>query len=271
MSASQRIVLVTGASSGFGLAISRALAARGDVVYGSTRTPVEPEPGILPLALDVTSDDSVSRAVGDVIARHGRLDAVVNNAGIGVSGAIEDTTLAEAQRQMDTNFFGVHRVCRAVLPHLRSQGGGHIVNISSLGGLVPIPFQAFYSCSKFAIEAYTEALRMEVWPFGIRVSMVEPGDFATAMTSKRIMTAASTAASPYYARCTRAIAQMAYDEQRNKDISPVVNAVVKILSDPKPALRYPRATAVQRILVAARPFMPHAMFEYLMMETYGLR
>jgi short-subunit dehydrogenase len=154
---------------------------------------------------------------------------------------------------------------------MRTQRSGHLINMSSLAGHVPLPFQGFYSATKFAIEAYSEALRMEVRPFGIAVSMIEPGDFATGFTANRRMTAASTAGSPYHEPCERAIARMARDEQSNADLAPVVRAVQAILATPRPALRYPRATAVQRGFVALRPLLPDALAEYVVRDTYGLK
>jgi NAD(P)-dependent dehydrogenase (short-subunit alcohol dehydrogenase family) len=267
-----QVVLVTGSSSGFGHAIAKALAAKGHRVFGTTRTPgVRAGDGFTILSLDVTHDESVAACIAEVIRAAGRIDAVINNAGMGIGGAIEDTTAAEAQAQFDTNFFGTHRVCRAVLPQLRAQRSGTIINMSSLAGRIAVPFQGFYSATKFAIEAYTEALRMEVRPFGIAVSLIEPGDYATAFTTNRRMTAGSVSASPYYESMHRAIATMARDEQANHDLSPVIAAVEKILESRRPALRYPRATAVQRVFNALRPFLPQAVVEYLIRDTYGLK
>jgi NAD(P)-dependent dehydrogenase (short-subunit alcohol dehydrogenase family) len=267
-----KVVLITGANSGFGCAIAKALAAKGCRVYGTARTPGAPTAdGITTLTLDVTQEHSVHACVSDVIRDAGRIDAVINNAGSGIAGAIEDTTAAEAQSQFDTNFFGLHRVCRAALPHLRAQGAGVIINMSSLAGRIPLPFQGFYSATKFAIEAYTEALRMEVRPFGISVSMIEPGDFATSFTANRRMTNATTPDSPYYESATRAIAIMAHDERANQDLSPVIDAVETILGSRRPALRYPRANAVQRTFSALRPFLPQSLAEYLNRDAYGLK
>jgi NAD(P)-dependent dehydrogenase (short-subunit alcohol dehydrogenase family) len=188
-----KVVLVTGVSSGFGQAIAAELQARGHRVFGTTRRPSTAAPGGCTLVtIDVDDEASVTAGVAEVLRQAGRIDAVVNNAGFGFAGAIEDTTVEEARRQFETNFFGTHRMCRAVLPQMRAQRSGRIVNMSSLGGLVSIPFQAMYCATKFAVEAYTEALRMEVRPFGIQVAMVEPGDFATRFTANRLMTAAST-------------------------------------------------------------------------------
>jgi NAD(P)-dependent dehydrogenase (short-subunit alcohol dehydrogenase family) len=269
---SAKVVLVTGASSGLGYAIAKALAAKHYRVFGTTRTPrAELAGGFTTLNLDVTKDESVAACVAQIMRSAGRIDAVINNAGFGIAGAIEDTTPAEAQSQFETNFFGTHRVCRAVLPYLRAQRSGVIINMSSLAGRIPLPFQGFYSATKFAIEAYSEALRMEVRPFGIAVTMIEPGDFATSFTSNRRMTDESVAASPYHEPAKRAVAIMARDEQANRDLSPVIAAVATILESRRPALRYPRANAVQRTFNALRPLLPQALAEGLIRSTYGLK
>jgi NAD(P)-dependent dehydrogenase (short-subunit alcohol dehydrogenase family) len=269
---SAKVVLVTGASAGLGFAIAKALAAKSYRVFGTSRTPpADSSNGFATLTLDVTNDQSVAACVAEVMSIAGRIDAVINNAGFGIAGAIEDTAPAEAQAQFETNFFGTHRVCRAVLPHLRAQRAGLIINMSSLAGRIPLPFQGFYSATKFAIEAYTEALRMEVRPFGIAVTMIEPGDFATSFTANRRMTSESVATSPYYESAKRAVATMARDEQANRDLSPVIAAVETILQSPRPALRYPRANAIQRTFNALRPFLPQALAESLIRSTYGLK
>ena len=154
---------------------------------------------------------------------------------------------------------------------MRAQGRGRIVNVSSLGGIVSVPFQGFYCASKFALEAYSEALRMELRPLGIHVSMIEPGDFATGITAKRRMAAASGEGSAYLERCRTAVARMAKDESSNLDISPVVRKVLLALDARRPALRYPVATFSQRFLVALRQILPQPWFEYLVMDYYKIR
>ncbi len=270
MGTQTKVILVTGTSSGFGKAIAEALHARGHEVWGASRS-AQPAARFRSVAMDVTQDDSVLAAIAAIIRESGHIDAVVNNAGCGIAGAIEDTTTEEARSQIETNFFGVHRVCRAVMPHMRAAGSGRIVNMSSLGGIVSLPFQSFYAASKFAVEAYTEALRMELKAFGIHVSMVEPGDFSTGFTANRRMTAATSPQSPYFERATRAVARMAEDESKNKDISSVIGAVIAALEASSPRLRYPVASAIQRFLVGLRPFLPQPWFEYLIMDNYKMR
>src|SRR5690606_35507590 len=164
MSTNPKVVLITGASSGLGRATARLLAERGYRVFGTSRRPPADAPtgGVEPLALDVCADASVAACVQTVLARAGRIDALINNAGYELGGALEEATLEEAQRQFETNFFGAVRMIRAVLPAMRRQGGGRIVNVSSLAGLAPVPFLGLYSASKFALEGYSEALRHEV-------------------------------------------------------------------------------------------------------------
>ena len=157
-----RVALITGASSGIGRACATHLAACGVRVYGTSRIASAGQDPFPMLQMDVTDDQSVQRAIEAIIHREGRLDIVVNNAGIAVAGPLELTSVEEAKRQIDVNLFGAFRVCRAVLPIMRNQGGGYIVNIGSIGGLIAIPFQPLYSASKFALEGMTESLRLEV-------------------------------------------------------------------------------------------------------------
>lgn len=264
------VVLVTGASSGFGRAIASALRQRGHRVYGTSRNPGTAAPDIATLiAMDVDDDASVAAGVARILSDAGRIDAVVNNAGFGYAGALEDTTIEEARRQFETNLFGAHRVCRAVLPHMRERRAGHIVNMSSLGGMVTVPFQGMYCASKHALEAYTQALRMEVRPFGIHVAMIEPGDFATGFTAQRRMTGASTPDSPYDVRCRAAVATMAADEGATTDIRPVVRAAIDAIESDRPGLRYPVASASQLVLVRLRHVLPQWLYERLVMDHYG--
>src|ERR1700729_80616 len=208
----QRVVLVTGASSGIGLACATHLAAQGFRVYGTSRRPNAALQGaVTMLAADVTDDRSVEQAVAAVLNREQRLDILVNNAGMGIAGPVEDTSIEQAKSQLEVNFFGAFRVCRAVLPAMRSQRSGYIVNIGSIGGLVAIPYQAMYSASKFALEGFSESLRMEVRPFGIQVVIIEPGDHKSALTENRTKMSGGTDA--YSVSYQAALARTAHDEQ----------------------------------------------------------
>src|SRR4051812_5113634 len=176
MSKTERgVALVTGASSGIGLATARALARNGYNVFGTSRKPVaDTEDGVTMLVCDVTDDESVRALVDNVMSRAGRIDLLVNNAGIGLLGGAEESSSAQAKALFDVNVFGVLRLTNAVLPIMRNQGRGRIVNLGSLLGLIPAPFNALYSSSKHAIEGYSESLDHEVRMQGIRVVVVEP-------------------------------------------------------------------------------------------------
>jgi NAD(P)-dependent dehydrogenase (short-subunit alcohol dehydrogenase family) len=178
------VALVTGASSGIGAATARLLSQRGFEVYGTSRRPDRLAPTAGPavrwVAMDVCSDDSVSRGVREVLENCSGIDALVCNAGSGTFGSIEETPLEVARAQFEVNFFGTLRTLRAVVPGLRERHDGRVALVGSLAGRAPIPFQAHYSASKAAIDALALALRNELHPFGIRVSLVEPGDIRTA-------------------------------------------------------------------------------------------
>src|SRR6266487_748712 len=210
-------VLVTGASSGIGQAIAQLLTARGFTVYGTSRKPT----GKL-IPLDVRSDESVRACVNRV----GKIDVLVNNAGYSLMGSAEETSVDEAKAQLETNFFGVVRMVKAVLPAMRQARAGKIITIGSLAGITAIPFGAFYTASKFALEGYTEALWHELRPFGIHVTLIEPGFIATPPLAA------------YNGIRQRATA--ALDQHVKDGISPdaVAKRVLRVVQSRSPSLRY---------------------------------
>jgi short-subunit dehydrogenase len=267
------VVLITGASGGFGKACAEHLAKLGHRVYGTSRRAkfpdsVEHESGPSLVPMDVCDDDSVRLAVDYILKREGRIDVVVNNAGVGLAGAVEDTSVEEARAIFETNFFGVLRVCRAVLPTLREQGSGHIVNISSLAGLVTIPFQGFYSASKYALESMSDALRMELRPHGVHVTLLEPGDFKTGFTESRIFAAENREGSAYRERCERAVGVMEQDEQNGADPQQLADLLAEIIAKPSPGIRYPVGGLSQRLGVAARRVLPASVLEKVIRAIY---
>ena len=183
----RKVILITGASSGIGNACAQHLASRGYRVYGTCRSldGQRLHENIQMLSMNVDDDLSVDNAVARLLQESGRLDGVVNNAGFALMGSVEDTSIDEARAQMETNFFGVLRVCRSVLPVMRKQGSGYIINISSLAGVLGLPFSGLYSASKFALEGMTESLRLELRSFGVCVVLIEPGDFNTQLPANR--------------------------------------------------------------------------------------
>ena len=208
------VALVTGGTSGIGLAAADALRDLGCVVYTlSRRAPAEPDPRHL--AADISDEAAVNAAVRTLIAKEGRIDILVACAGCGISGAIEFTELSDAEHQLDVNFFGTVRTIKAVLPHMREAGGGRIVAVSSVAAPVAIPFQAYYSSSKAAINAFAAALANEVRPFGISVTAVQPGDIRTGFTAARAKSAAGD--DVYNGRITRSVSRMERDEQNGMD------------------------------------------------------
>jgi NAD(P)-dependent dehydrogenase (short-subunit alcohol dehydrogenase family) len=269
MTVSQKqVVLVTGASSGIGRACAELLAGRGYRVYGASRRPV-PSPSVESIAMDIRNDASVRDAVSAVIAREGRIDILVNNAGIALAGAVEDTSIEEARDQFDVNFFGVLRTCRAVLPVMREQRAGYIVNIGSIAGLVAIPYQGFYSASKFALEGLSESLRLEVRPFGVHVVLIEPGDHRTGLTDNRRRTAESASNPAYLARFQRAAERMAADEQNGPQPEAVARLLVRIVNNPRPRLRYTAGPTPQRAAIWLKRLMPYALVEKVMDFYYS--
>ena len=220
------------------------------------------------LAADVTNDRSVEQAVAAVLDREQRLDIVVNNAGMGIAGPVENTSIEQAKSQLEVNFFGAFRVCRAVLPAMRSQRSGYIINIGSIGGLVAIPYQAMYSASKFALEGLSESLRMEVRPFGIRVVIIEPGDHKTALTENRRAEALS--GSPYNDSFSAALAKTAHDEQSGPGPEQIARLLHRIVNQRNPRLRHTIGPGAQRAAVWLKRLMPYSVVEYVMRTYYGL-
>jgi len=267
----RRVVLVTGASSGIGLACATHLAGRGFRVYGTSRRAAAGSPGnVTMLTADVTDDRSVEQAIATVLDREGRLDIVVNNAGMGIAGPVESTSIEQAKGQFEVNFFGAFRVCRAVLPAMRRQRSGYIINIGSIGGLLAIPYQSMYSASKFALEGLSEALRMEVRPFGIRVVIIEPGDHKTALTENRQFTEISIATDAYNPSFEAALLKTAHDEQSGPGPEQIARLLYRIVNQRHPRLRYTIGPIPQRAAVWLKRLTPYSILEYTMRTYYGL-
>lgn len=205
----EKIVIITGGTSGIGLNTARILTEKGCRVYELSRRETGTDAAIH-IQADVTDEAQVQKAVNTVLEREGRIDVVINNAGFGISGAIEYTDTSEAQRQFDVNFFGMVRVNRTVLPIMHRQGYGRIINMSSVAAPIAIPFQAYYSASKAAVRTYTMALQSEVKPYGIEVCAIMPGDIATGFTAARAKNPAGDDA--YGGRISRSVAVMEHDE-----------------------------------------------------------
>jgi len=251
-----RVVLVTGASSGIGEAIATRLAKEGWQVFGTSRKGGATRDGVELLTLDVCSDTSVQACVEGVLRKAGRIDALVNNAGYLLSGAIEEATMEEAKAQLETNFFGVARMVKAVLPAMRQARSGHIVTISSLAGLVPVPFWGFYNASKFAVEGYMESLRHELKPLGIKVAMVEPGAIHTPFYENP----RSRAMPEYGPWRDRALKTMGQFGEKAPGPEVVAEVVSRLLASRNPPLRS-RVTREATIFPFLRWLLPASAFE----------
>lgn len=266
----KRVILITGVSSGFGRAAALALLNAGCRVYGLSRS--LPEEALRKrlaghFSVDLCEETAVKAAVRELIRQAGRLDAVINNAGGGIGGALEETDDEAMHRLFEVNFHGMCRVCRAVLPYMRRQRSGRIINVSSLGGRIGLPFQGAYSASKYAVEGYTEALYHEVRPFGIRVSLIEPGDFKTGFTAHRKHLTKEN--SPYARAGARALSRIEKDEQNGSDPEVFARTILKILKSPRPALRYRCGSRFQKLLTGLRPVMGERLFLLLLGKYYA--
>ena len=241
MEQNAKVVLVTGASSGIGQAVAQLMAKEGFAVYGTSRRAEYQQIGaddeaytMLPMTLE--DEASIEAAVQYIKERHGRIDVLVNAAGSGIAGAVEETTAAEARTQFDVCFFGIVSVLSSVLPIMREQGSGTVINIGSMASVFPIPFQAMYSAVKSALLVMTQALRLELEPFGVRACVVEPGDTRTGFTDKRVFTKKS-AATAYKQPLERALYEMIRSEMAAEGPERCAKAVLKAARMKKPPAR----------------------------------
>ena len=264
----KQVVLITGVSSGIGRETAILLAEHGFRVFGTYRTerPGGLSPAITPLQMDVTNDDAVQRVVEDVIADSVRIDVLINNAGYELFGWLEETSLDEAWDQFNTNFFGVLRVTKYVLPVMRRQRYGRIVNMSSILGLIPGPYSGVYVASKHAVEGYTETLDLEVQRFGIRAMLVEPSFVKTRLLQKGRI--ASTELAEY--DIDRAAVTRAFERgfRGGSDARQVAQTVYRALRDRSPRMRYPVGPA--RTLSLLRRVLPARIFARSLRKQFAL-
>lgn len=267
-----KVVLITGVSSGFGKATSELLSAQGYSVYGISRSQDDDLTGkIKVLRADVTDAASVRRAVSALLEREGRIDILINNAGMGISGSIEDSSAGDIAVQMNTNFLGYVNMIQAVLPAMRKQDDGTIVNISSIGGLMGLPYQGFYSASKFAVEGLSEALRMELIPFHIKVVVIQPGDFSTSFTSNRIMVTTSGTAGAYEKQAQKTLSVIGKDEKGGLPPEFLAKKLAKIVKKKNPCHSYIIATLEQKFAVLLKVLLPGSLFASILSSHYGIR
>ncbi|KND38346.1 oxidoreductase [Streptomyces acidiscabies] len=269
MDTKRPVALVTGASSGIGEATALALVQAGFEVIGTSRNTakVAPRDGVTFLDLDVSSDDSVATLVRQVVDRFGRIDVLVNNAGIGSSGATEESSLAQHRHVLDVNVLGVVRMTKAVLPHMRAQGRGRIVNLSSIYGFVPQPFMAAYIASKHAVEGYSESVDHEVREHGVRVLLVEPGGTSTAFEGNLVQPDTPL---PVYAEQRRTVDEVIAGAVTGGDAPAVVaRAVVAAATARRPRLRTTAGPLARRLSLLRR-VAPARVFDRQIRKFNGL-
>ena len=271
-----RTALVTGASSGIGEETARRLQGLGYTVYGAARRTDRLEKlaaeGVRPLAMDVTDDASMTAGIARIIEEAGRIDVLVNNAGYGSYGAIEDVPIDEARRQFEVNLFGLGRLVQLVTPHMRGQKSGTIINISSMGGRLTTPLGGWYHATKYAVEALSDALRMELKPFGIDVVLVEPGGIRTEWAGIAADHLAETAEGSAYSDQIRAVAGSMRNESVQRRQSPpavIANAVEKIVTARKPRTRY-AVGFMAKPLITARRVLPDRAFDRVISAALGV-
>ena len=263
-----RVVLVTGSSAGLGKATADLLSTQGWTVIGASRRGGAGAGWAGGLVMDVDDDESVSRGVDRIITDHGRIDAIVTAAGWGLAGPVETTSIDEAKSQVETNFWGAVRVVTAALPHMRAQGGGRLVLISSIGGLIAVPFQAYYSASKFALEGWAEAMAYEIAPYNIDVTLIEPGNFRTDFTASRRENAEPPG--DYEVAYRHALDVMEHDELNGAPPAQVAQLISKQLTAKRPRRRISVGKSGERVGLVAKRVLPHNLFEMAAKDALGV-
>lgn len=263
------VILITGTTSGFGRAMAQQLTACGHKVYGTYRRDSKQIPGVTYLKADVQDEESLKNAVNHVMELEGRIDTLISNAGMGIGGPLEFTSIEDSQRQMDVNFMGMVRLLNQVVPVMRQQRQGHIICISSIGGLMGLPYQGMYSASKFAIEGYCEALRLEVHQFGIKVTLINPGDFHTGFTSARSKNLAPEAMATYPSY-SASIASIENDERSGLKPDYLARRICRIVSKKHPRNRYIIATFIQKTSVVLKAILPSKWYDRILASYYKL-
>lgn len=265
-----KVVLITGGSSGIGKSIGEFLHHKGYIVYGTSRNPERIVNSVFPLiTLDVRKPETIPAAVEKIIGTSGKLDVVINNAGVGITGPIEEIPTEEIKNNFETNFFGPIEVIKAVLPQMRSQQSGLIINITSIAGYMGLPYRGIYSASKGALELLTEALRMEVKSFGIHITNVAPGDFATNIASGRFH-APLVKNSVYEIPYGNTLKMMDEHVDSGSNPNEMAEAIYKIIQTPNPKIHYKVGVFMQKFSIILKRILPDKVYEKILMNHYKL-
>lgn len=265
-----KVVLITGASSGIGKSIAEFLYDKGYTVYGTSRNPKQSVVnGINFVALDVTKTETIEKAVAEVVAKENKIDYLINNAGMGITGPIEETPDEEIKRVFDTNYFGVIKVIKAILPVMRKNNGGFIINITSIAGYMGLPYRGIYSATKGALELTTEAFRMEIKGFNIKMTNIAPGDFSTNIAAGRYHSPI-VKGSPYEEKYRNTLDLMDKHVDKGKDPIIMAEKVYAVMQEKNPTIHYKVGEFIQKFSIALKHILPDKMYEKMLMKHYKL-
>jgi NADP-dependent 3-hydroxy acid dehydrogenase YdfG len=266
-----KVVFITGISSGFGKHTSAYLAQKGYKVYGTYRRACEHDPLVNALIMDVTDAGAVEKCVNQVLEKEGKIDVLINNAGMHTGGAIEVAPYEDIRIQIETNFMGIINTIKSVLPAMRKQGQGTIVNIGSIGGLMGLPFQGIYSAGKFAVEGLSEVLRMELRQFNIRIIVINPGDFHTNNTLNRKNVFTTENNSAYEEQFRKTLSIIEKDENGGWKPEILAHKIYKILEKKRPSNRYVIGSFEQKLAVVVKRMIPGSWFDAILRGHYGIK
>ena len=265
-----KVVLITGGSSGIGKSIGEYLTEKGFSVYGTSRNPERYTESKFPiLQLDVKNIETIQQTITTIIKKEGRLDVVINNAGAGITGAIEEIPESEIKANFDTNFFGPINVIKAVLPQMRKQQSGLIINITSIAGYMGLPYRGIYSASKGALELLTEAFRMEIKDFNIKMTNIAPGDFATNIAAGRYH-APLLEHSPYKKPYGNTLELMNAHVDSGSNPNIMAHAVLKVINTKNPKTHYKVGAFMQKFSIVLKRILPDSVYEKLLINHYKL-
>lgn len=265
-----KVVLITGGSSGIGKSVGEFLQEKGFKIYGTSRNPNNYPNSKFPIvALDVTKLETISACIAEVLEAESKIDILINNAGAGITGPIEEIPDAEIKRNFETNLFGPISVTKAVLPSMRKQNSGLIINVTSIAGYMGLPYRGVYSASKGALELITEAFRMELKAFNINMTNVAPGDFATNIAAGRYH-APALEDSPYKDTYGKTLSLMDEHVDSGGDPKEMAEAIYKIITTKNPKIHYKVGAFMQKFSIVLKRILPDAMYEKLLMNHYKL-
>ena len=265
-----KVVLITGGSSGIGKSVGEFLQTKGFKVYGTSRNPDNyPESKFPIVALDVTKPETISICINNVLKHESQIDVLINNAGAGITGPIEEIPDAEIKRNFETNLFGPINVIKAVLPIMRKQNSGLVINVTSIAGYMGLPYRGIYSASKGALELITEAFRMEIKAFNIHMTNVAPGDFATNIAAGRYH-APFNENSPYKESYGNTLKMMDEHVDQGSDPLQMAEAIFKIIRTKNPKTHYKVGAFMQKFSIVLKRILPDTIYEKLLMNHYKL-